>query len=188
MVDRKLYAKDFEPIVQPGEYIEVYPKKPREFYVVGMVYPLPLLSVNLADSDHLGGAVTTAESAEVQINDVYLDDGELGHLRVVPYDDFSITWMGKPKSRPYMTTKNKVWKIPKLDDPMGVAVEFFSLNEIFQFEDTEFWVKVTANAGSVDPARVMFFGYRMLLEKVASVPTGIRPTKIPVEGYPGSSL
>lgn len=187
MVERKLYAKDFEPIVQPGEYLEIFPKPKDNIYRAKAIYPLPLLVVDLADSDHLATPVTTAESAEVEIDDLYMDNLELAHLRIIPYSNFSITWMAKPKARPYMTTRNKTWKMPKLDDPMGVAVEFFSLNEIFQFEDTEFWIKVTANTGSVDPAELLCFGYRLILEAVASVPVGIRPTKIPVEGYPGSS-
>lgn len=185
-MERGLYLKDFEPIVQPREFLETYPTK--KYYVVDIIYPLPLLEVDLTDSDHLNAAVTTTESAEIEIDDVYLDDGEISHMRIIPRDDFRITWMGKPKARVYMTTRNKAWSIPGIDDPAGVAIEFLNLNEIFQFEDTEMYIKVTANAGSVDPARLEFFGYRMIVKEISSVPGGVKPTKIPVEGYPGASI
>ena len=187
MVERKLYAKYFEPIVQPGEYLELYPSNKKKYVLADAIYPLPLLVVDLCDADHLNTTVTTTESGEVEIDDVYVDDNELVHMRMIPYDDFSVTWLAKPKSRVYLTIKNKTWKIPKLDDPMGVAVEFFNLNEVFQLEDTEMWAKVTANAGTLTQARLLFFGYRFILKDVTSVPSGVKPTKIPVEGYPGTS-
>ena len=187
MVERKLYAKDFEPIVQPGEYLETYPKK--KFYRVEMVYPQPLLTVDLCDSDHLNADLTTTESSEVEIEDIYMDNGEILHFRMVPIDDFKITWIAKPKARPYLTTKNKTWEINTvLDDPRtNPAVENLQLQEFFQFEDTEMWVKAKANSGTLSQARLAFFGWRLIVTEVDSVPAGVRPTRIPTEGYPGSS-
>lgn len=187
MVDRGLYKKEFEPICQPGEYIETYPTK--KFYLVNMVYPQPILSVDLCDATHLAASLATTESAEVEIDDVYVDDGEILHFRVIPRDDFAVTWIAKPKARPLLTTKNKTWELQTvLDDPRtNPAVENLQIHEFFQFEDTEFWIKAKANTATLSAARLIFFGWRLIVKEVASVPTGIRPTRIPTEGYPGTS-
>jgi hypothetical protein len=192
MVDRALYKEKFEPIVQPNEFIQTFPKV--KYYVVKAIYALPLLVVDLIDADHLGAAVdiTTTESAEVEIKDIYLDDLELAQLRVVPIEDFFISYIGKPKQRPYMTTKNKVWQIPALQDDarLNPANEYLHLNEIFQFEDTDMWIKVTSHSATISTTgRLAFFGYRFILKEIgeADIPKGIKPTVIPTEGYPGTS-
>lgn len=192
MVERKLYAKTFEPIVQPREYLERYPPKKDKsnLYQVEMVYPQPLLVVDLCDSDHLGGDVTfLAETKQVKIVEVEMDGGEILHFRVIPIDDFRITWMGKPKGRPYLTTKEVTWSLQTyLDDPStNPAIENLQLHEFFQFEDTEMWVQAQANVADISEARLAFFGWRLLITEVAEVPKGIRPTRIPTEGYPGTS-
>ena len=190
MVDRMVYRERFEPILQAGEFLQTFPKK--RFYVVKVIYTLPLLAVNLCDADHLNGDITTTESAEVEIDDVYLDGLELAQLRMVPVEDFFVSWMAKPKVRPYMATRNKTWQIPALQDDarLNPANEMLHLNEIFQFEDTEMWIKVTSHSVTISTTgRLAFFGYRFILEEVkeADVPRGIRPTVIPTEGYPGTS-
>jgi hypothetical protein len=189
MVDRKVYAEKFEPVVQPGEFIQTFPKG--KYYVVKAIYTLPMLTVNLCDSEHLNGSVTTTESAEVEIDDVYLDSLELAQLRMVPVDDFYVSWVGKPKARPYYTTKNKTWQVQALQDDarLNPANEYLHLNEIFQFEDTEMWVKVTSNSATLTTARLAFFGYRFILEEITKdkIPAGIKPTVVPTEGYPGTS-
>lgn len=188
-VVRGLYLKDFEPVVQPDEFIETFPKK--KYYVVGMVYTLPLLSVNICDSDHLNANLTTTESAEDQLDDVYVDADEIAHIRMVPRDDFAITWLAKPKARPYMTTKNKTWVLQTvLDDPRtNPASEHLQLHELFQFEDTEMWYKAKSNTSTLSSAYLEFFGYRLIVNevKLSDIPKGIKPTKIPTEGYPGTS-
>ena len=190
-VDRRIYKEVFEPIIQANEFLQTFPKK--KFYVVKAIYTLPLLAVNLCDADHLNGDITTTESAEVEIDDVYLDDLELAQLRMVPVEDFFVSWVGKPKARPYMTTKNKTWQITALQDDarLNPANEMLHLNEIFQFEDTEMWIKVTSHSAVISTTgRLAFFGYRFILEEVkeADIPRGIRPTVIPTEGYPGTSV
>jgi hypothetical protein len=190
MVDRKVYAEKFEPVVQAGEFIQTFPKG--KYYVVKAIYTLPLLPVNLCDSDHLNASITTTESAEVEIDDVYLDDNELAQLRMVPVEDFYVSWVGKPKARPYYTTKNKTWQVPALQDDarLNPANEYLHLNEIFQFEDTEMWIKVTSHSATISTTgRLAFFGYRFILQEVkeADIPKGIKPTVIPTEGFPGTA-
>ena len=190
MVDRMVYRERFEPVIQANEFLQTFPKK--RFYMPVAIYTLPLLVVNLCDADHLNGDITTTESAEVEIDDVYLDGLELAQLRMVPVEDFFVSWVGKPKARPYMTTKNKTWQIPALQDDarLNPANEMLHLNEIFQFEDTEMWIKVTSHSVAISTTgRLAFFGYRFILEEVkeADIPRGIRPTVIPTEGYPGTA-
>lgn len=189
-VDRRVYKEVFEPIVQPLEFIQLFPDV--AYYKVLAIYALPLLPVNLCDSDHLNGNITTTESAEVEIDDVYLDDKELAQLRMVPIEDFFVSWMAKPKARIYLTTRKKTWQIPAQQDDarLNPAVEMLHLNEIFQFEDTEFWIKVTSHSATISTTgRLAFFGFRNILEEVskADIPAGIKPTVVPVEGWPGTS-
>jgi len=188
-VDRRIYREVFEPVVQAGEYIQTFPKG--KYYRVRCIYTLPLLSVDLCDSEHLNGNLTTSESSEVEIKDVYLNELELAQLRMVPREDFAVTWLAKPKARPYMTTKNKTWQVQTVqDDPRtNPANERMHLHEIFQFEDTGMWVKAKANSGTLSAAHLEFFGYRFILEEVEKkdIPSGIRPTVVPTEGYPGTS-
>lgn len=186
MVVRGIYLEKFEPIVQPLEFLETFPKK--KFYQVEMVYILPLFSVDLCDADHLNANVTTTESSEVEIDDIYLDDDEIAQYRVIPRDDFNITYMAKPRARQYLTIRNQIFSIPtQFDDPRtNVAIEKLNLNEIFQFENTEMWVKATSNTATLTAARLEFFGYRLIVTPVNSLPNGVRATRIPTEGYPGS--
>jgi hypothetical protein len=190
MVDRGLYKEKFEPILQPGEFLQTFPTK--KFYVIKAIYTLPLLTVNLCDSSHLNTDITTTESAEVEIDDVYLDKNELAELRMIPIEDFYVSWMGKPKARPYYTTRNKTWQVQALQDDarLNPANEYLHLNEIFQFEDTEMWIKVTSNSTTISgTGRLAFFGYRFILQEIneTDIPKGIKPTVIPTEGYPGTS-
>lgn len=189
-VDRRVYREVFEPVVQANEYIQTFPAV--NYYRVKCIYPLPLLPVNLCDSDHLGGDITTDESDEVEIPDVYLDKLELSQMRVVPIEDFFVSWMAKPKARVYLTTKKKTWQIPALQDDarLNPATEYLHLNEIFQFEDTDMWIKVTSHADTISTTgRLAFFGFRFILEGIVKevIPKGLRPTVLPTEGYPGSS-
>lgn len=187
MVERGLYLKDFEPIVQSNEFLETYPKE--KYYVAKVIYALPLLSVDICDSDHINANLATTESIEVEIDDVYLDSDEIGHYRMIPREDFAVTWIAKPKARPFMTTKNKTWTLQTiLDDPRSnPAVEHLQLHELFQFEDTEMWIKAKSNTSTLTAARLEFFGYRIIVSELKEAPKGVRPTRIPTEGYPGSS-
>ena len=189
-VDRRVYKEVFEPVVQAGEYLQTFPKV--KFYKVLAIYPLPLLTVNLCGSDHLNANITTTESAEDEIDDVYLDKNEISQMRVVPIEDFYISWMAKPKARPFMTTRNKTWQIPAQQDDarLNPANEMYHLHEIFQFEDTEMWIKVTSHSATISTTgRLAFFGFKFVVEEVkkADIPSGIRPTVLPTEGFPGSS-
>lgn len=187
MVERGLYLKDFEPIVQPKEYLETY--QAGKFYVVEMVYILPNLEVDLCDADHLNTSLLTTESAEVQIDDVYLDDLEISQMRIIPRDNFRVTYLAKPKARTFLTTKNKVWQIPAVDDDAGVGIEQLNLNEIFQFEDTVMILKAKAISGTLTTARLEFYGFRFIVSEVdkTKIPAGIKPTRIPTEGYAGAA-
>lgn len=187
MVVRGLYLETFEPLVQPLEYLETFPKT--KLYQVQMVYPLPLLSVNICDSDHLDASLTTSESAEQEIPEIYLDKDEIAQLRMIPREDWVVTWFAKPKARPFMTTKNKTWTLQTtLDDPRSnPATEKLQLNEIFQFEDTTMFIKAKSNTATISAANLEFMGWRFVVSEIAKLPSGMRATRIPTEGYAGSS-
>lgn len=193
MVDRKIYSGVLEPVVQPGEYLEFFPrdqlKKPYVGVLVEMVYPLPLLRIDLCDADHLNASLTTTESAENELSDVDLDDNELGQYRLIPESDFKLTHLAMPKARPLWYTKNKTWSLQTiLDDPRtNPAVEMLQHNEIFKWEDTDLYYKAQSNTSTLTAAYLAVFGFRFIVELITAFPTGIRPLRIPVTGYPGAS-
>lgn len=192
MVDRKIYNRYFEPIVQPGEYLELFPKDILDAGEVGVkvvtIYPLPLLVIDLCDSEHLNTTLTTTQSAEDKLDDLDLSKNELAQYRIIPISDFAITHLAMPKARPLMYNKSKVFQINTiLDDArMNPAVEHLQLNELFKWESTELWYKATSNTATLSVANLAVFGYRFICEVIKSFPTGIRPMTIPVAGYPGA--
>lgn len=195
MVDRKINSRYFEPIVQPGEYVEFFPRSMlSDKTIIGAkvktVYPLPLLRVNLCDSDHLNGNLTTTESAEKELLDLYLDSNEFGQYRIIPIDDFAITHLAMPKARPLMYNQKSKFQINTIFDDArsNPAVEHLQLNEIFEWEDTEIWFKAQSNTSTLTAAYLAVFGYRFICaELVKEFPTGIKPMCIPISGYPGAT-
>jgi len=187
MVERKIYKKEFEPIVQPHEFVQTFPVI--HYYEVLAIFPLPLISVDLCDATHLAVAlVANVESGETEVNEVYLEKNEISHMRVIPREDFDITWLAKPKARPFMTIKNVTAHMPTMyDDPRtNPAIEDLNLNELFQFEDTKMWLKATSNV-ALAAAHLDFFGFRLIVEEKTRVqiPANIRPTVLPTEGWTG---
>lgn len=188
MVNRAIYKERFEPIVQAHEFLQTFPKI--HYYEVLAILPLPLISLDLCAVGHLGvGLVAGVESVEDEIDEVYLDDDEISHMRWIPREDFDITWLAKPKARPFLTIKNVNAHLPTYyDDPRtNPANEHLQMHELFQFQDTKMWVKATSNI-NLAAAHLDFFGFRMIVEEVAAavIPKGLRPTVVPTEGWPGS--
>lgn len=189
MVDRGVYRKELEPIVQANEFVQTFPKI--HYYRMLAVYPLPLISVDICDAltGHLNAALVAAtESAEAEIPEVYLEEHEISQLRMIPREDFDVTWLAKPKARPFLTIKNVVARIPtEYDDPRtNPAIEDLNLNEIYQFEKTKMWLKATSNV-ALAAAHIDFFGFRFIIEEVtrAEIPKNLRPTVLPTEGWSG---
>jgi len=188
MVERKVYKEVFEPIVQAHEFFQTFPKI--HYYRVLAIFPLPLISIDLCDAEHLNAAlVANVESAEVEIDDIYLVNGELSQVRMIPREDFDLTWVAKPKARPFFTIKNVIAHVPTYyDDPRtNPAIENLHLQEIFQFQDTKMWVKATSNV-ALAAAHLDFFGFRFIIEEIgkSDIPSGLRPTVLPTEGWSGS--
>lgn len=189
MVERKLYNIGFEPIVQPEEYLKFFPEGKLKNNNIGvkviMVYPLPYLVIDLADANHLNTSVTTTESSEVEIDELYMDANELAQYRIVPIDDFMISYLASPKAQPYFNNKNSVFGIQAFQDDARTnpAVEKLQLNELFHWEDQAIWAKAKANLTTLTTARIAVFGYRFICEPVSSFPNGIRPLSIPISGY-----
>lgn len=192
MVDRKIYNRYFEPVVQPGEYLELFPSDALGKSGVGVrvktIYPLPLKRLDLCDSEHLNASLTTTESAEDELDDLDLNSNELGQYRLIPISEFALTYLSMPKARPLMYNKKTVFQINTiLDDARSnPAVEHLQLNEIFKWEDTDLYYKATANSTTLTAAYLAVFGYRFICEVISAFPAGIRPLTIPVQGYPGA--
>jgi hypothetical protein len=190
MVDRRVHVETFEPVVQPNEFIQTFPKY--HYYKVLAIYGLPALPVNICDAAHLNAPLAfNVQSAQFELPDVYFDNLELGQLRWIPREDFAITWMAKPLARPYYTAKNQTWQVPTyyVDPRTNEANEHLHLSEIFQFEDTRMFARATAyNALGIAAAHLEFFGFRFILKEIAKsvIPSGLKPTVVVTEGYPGT--
>lgn len=190
MVDRRVYVEILEPVVQPHEFIQTFPK--RHYYEVLAIYGLPELPVNICDATHINAPlVLNVQSAQFELPDIYLDNLELGQYRWIPRENFGITWMAKPLARPYYTTRNQTWQVPTyyLDPRTNVANEHLHLSEIFQFEDTRMFARATCYAAlGLVAANLDFFGFRFILSerKKTDIPQGLKPTVVVTEGYPGT--
>jgi len=78
MVDRGVYRKELEPIVQANEFVQTFPKI--HYYRILAVYPLPLISVDICDAatGHLNAPlVAGVDSGETQITKIYLEELEI---------------------------------------------------------------------------------------------------------------
>lgn len=193
MVNRKIFSGVLEPVVQPKEYLEFFPSDVLKGKAIGvlveMVYALPLLRIDLVDSDHLNTNLLTSESAEKEItDDLALDSNQLGQFRLIPESDFKLTYLAQMKARPLWYTKKKSWHLQTiLDDPRtNPSVEMLQHNEIFNWEDTDVFFKAQANTSTLTAAYLAVFGYRFICTPVQAFPPGIRPLRIPVTGYPGA--
>ena len=149
-------------------------------YQVVWVRPLPY-----AEKDF--GVIAAADQTdEIEVDTVYLDDGEIGQYRVVPVtEDVYLTYLAQPKARPQWVGKNTSFGGVRVEDTirMNVMVQTFNLNEFYQFADTKLYMKA-GSVGGVAASIIGFFGFGLVLsDPMKEVPAGVRPTPIPIEGY-----
>jgi len=171
MVERKLFSVDFEPVVQPREYVRILPEG-KFFQVIG-VRAVPFLQKDF------GALTANVEKKDQEVEEVYTEDDEFGQWRMQVVDNFTITEHKCPRGRHYWLTKKSRGNLPQYmtyGDPM---VENNQLTEFFQYKDKERLMSVLATA-SISTSRVNFYGYIFKMKEVEEQPAVW--TDIPTEG------
>lgn len=180
MKERFAFKEEFEPVVNIGENVQLFPLKDDK---TGVKYVKVLYIESLPFLLHDFGAVAAGAVAQVEFVELYLDDNEFGQFRVVPLvDDLTIDQLAQPRVNRRWVTRNSNWQsLYEFADPrMNPMIEKYHLNEIFQHEDDGLFV-VPSSVGGLAVSTVGCYGFRYVFEKLETKPTVFTP--IPVRGY-----
>jgi len=169
MVDRRLFKKDFEPVVQPNENVEIEGK----YYVVERIDPVPAIDVDF-------GALSAGETAESELDEVKVEDDEFAQYRFIPIDDVEVTEFWQPTGVGRWTTKEgAVGRLPPITEYPEPHVEGLQLTEFYQHKNRSLRMTVRART-SVSTSRVRFYGYIFTIRELEKKPDVFLP--IPTGG------
>ena len=181
MKERFPFKEEFEPVVNVGENLQLLPLKDEK---TGFKYVKVLYIESLPFLEHDFGAIAAGvPTAQIEFNQLYMDDNEIGQFRVIPVvDDVFITNLAQPRAQPRWTTRNSAWRsLYEIADPRNnPLMEKYHLNEIFQHEDDGLWV-ILQSVGGVAVSTVACYGFRYVFERLEKKPTVFTP--VPVRGY-----
>lgn len=170
MVYPRAFPENFEPVVRKGENVELIKndKDVLGYFVVKYVEPLPR-------KVHTFGSINAETSAgDAEVTDLYMPDGELAQYRMTVLDDVEVT-ISQPKAKKRHATKSFVHTItPFIQQVAPHLTQFF----VFEDEQVFFDVKNPTKYNRFNH-RIMFYGWRFVLEKIAKPATF---TSIPIEG------
>jgi hypothetical protein len=164
------YSVEFTPPVKKGQKLELI-KSDTEllgYYRVKYIEPLP-------KKVHDFGAIDAeATSGDVEVTDLYMSDGELACYQMIPLDDVEIT-ISQPKAKKRYATKSYVHTISPIVNQVSPLH-----TRIFVWEDEKIFFNVKNPTRYNRPMhRVMFYGWRLILEKTTPEPPY---TTIEIEG------
>jgi len=166
------FGWEFIPPVRKGEKLELIKNDTDVLghYRVKYIEPLPHKVHNFGAIN----AESNPATAEVEVTDLYMPDGELACYQMIPLDDVELT-VGQPKAKKRYATKNYVHKVTPFVNQIG-AVK----TRIFVWEDEKVWF-TPKNPTKYNRLmhRVMFHGWRLILEKTTPEPPY---TTIGIEG------
>lgn len=165
------FGMDFTPPVRVHENIELIKndKDVLGYYTVKYIEPLP-------QKVHDFGAVSTeASTGDAEVTDLYMSDGELACYQMIPLDDCKIT-VSQPKAKKRYATKSYVHiATPFVNQVSPLQSRIF----IWEDEKVFFDVKNPTKYNRL-MHRIMFHGWRLILEKLTAKPPQF--TTIPIEG------
>jgi hypothetical protein len=161
MPDRYPFKKDFEPVVNVGEFLRLMPVD--KYFEVEFVEPIPAI-------DHDFGILSAGQVLKDQeLSFLYMPDNELAQYRMIPLDDIEITEFRQGKT-PKWTTKDTSGYIPPASDYLAAISENLQLTEWYQFEyKTKAFITIRARS-NVSTSRIRFYGYRFVLREVPKPP------------------
>lgn len=168
MVERKLFNEKFEPIVQPGEYIRIVPKKEEyEFFVVEYVEAIPSIEKDF-------GAIKAGETVTKECGEIQLMDSELGQWRFIPITDGLYVIgirKGGEKASPFWQTKNTTGRVGK-ELLNYKATENLQMTEFFNYENEDVYFDLyNSTTTDMSESKVLFFGYVLSLSPIKEKPS-----------------
>lgn len=167
----RAFPETFEPIVRKGDNVELIKssKDVLGYYKVKYIEPLP-------EKIHDFGAINAeTDNGDQEIDDLYMSDSEFAQYRILLLDDMHIT-VSQPKAKKRYGTKSYVHVItPRIQQTAP------HLTQIFVFEDEKiFFDARNPTKYNRLKHRILLYGWRFILEKLASKPQTY--TTIPIEG------
>jgi len=180
MKERFVFKEEFEPVVNIGENVQLFPLKDKK---TGYKYAKVVYIESLPFLLHNFGVIAAGAVAEVEFTQLYMDDNEFGQFRVIPLvDDFTLNQLAQPRASRRWVTRNSNWQsLYEIADPRtNPMMEKYHLNEIFQHEDDGLWV-IPSSVGGVAAGNIGCYGFRYVFEVLEKIPTVFTP--IPVRGY-----
>ena len=171
MVDRRIHAVEFEPVVQIGERVFLLAPVSKCFEVE-WIESLPKL-----DKDF--GAITAGgTTARAEVTEVYMSKGELGQFRFVPLTT-GVKAVGhwSPMGARMWGTDTETFELSDVVDFSDAHVEALQTTEFFQHEDRKRFMQLYST-DAVTASIVRFYGYAF---KLKEIPTKEPYLRIPIQ-------
>jgi len=154
LVDRKIFAVDFEPVVQINQRVLLLPEE--KCFPVEWIEPLPLIEVDF-------GAISAGATIEKEVDQIYLGRNELGQYRFAPITaDVIIKEFWSPKGARMWTTEKTAATLTWYVDYADQLVNTLQTTEFFQYEDKRKFLHLYSEGG-VTKSIVRFYGYVFIL-------------------------
>jgi len=169
-----LFKKDFEPVVNIGDIIKVLgvAELRDKFFEVVWIEPAPMVE---HDFEELSSG---EESGDTVIDELKLDEGELGQWRLTVVDNLYIKSLriGGRNMIPLWSTKDDRGKIDR-------SIEYLNMTEFWTYKNIDVYMNVVANE-DLTTSRVRFYGWIYSIEEVTKrpeyytrIPVGVRITQ-----------
>jgi len=159
MVERKIHAVQFEPLVQIGERVFLLEPVNRCFEVT-LIEPLPCRDVDF------GAIAAGGTSAEREMTEIYMPDNELGQYRFVPITSgVKVVGHWSPRGARMYSTAEQVFEIPDIGDYADEHVAGLQATEFYQWQDRKRYMQLYSKS-AVSASIVRFYGYALRLREV----------------------
>ena len=156
------YKVEFEPLVLIGENVAIaksLDESKWEYYKVKYIEPFFI--------DYTSGTITNGSTLEnVKIDDMKLQDNEVGQVRVLVQNDGFLIGVKLPSATSKYTTKETATTFDK-----WVSDNYPHLTEMFYMSDTIPVFSITNNSGADGSCELRIVGFRYVLEKLPMKPS-----------------
>jgi len=159
MVERKIHAINFEPIVQIEERVFLLDPVNKCFEVT-WIEPLPKLDKDFG-AISAGGTTDATEVAEV-----YMPENELGQFRFIPLTaGVKVVGHWSPTGARMWGTREAMFELSDIADYADAHVKTLQPTEFFQWQDTGRFMQLYSET-AVTKSIVRFYGYAFKLKEV----------------------
>ena len=173
MVDRKLFNWNFEPIVQPLEYVKIVPplREKEEFYEVEWVEAVPYVEIDF-------GSLSSGQEADKELEYLYVGRYEVAQYRFrVLTSGLEVIALrrGGQKAQSLWLTNKTIGKVPYGYEDATI-VERLQTTEFYQPEDDETWITIkNASTSDLSETKIAFYGYVFVVRPVDFKPNVFKP-------------